>query len=188
VLAAWADKQKIPCYRGSVEDVLDRYYQAAKKAGADIVVRLTGDCPLLDPGVIDRAVSEYKKRGCDYLSTGRLTSTFPDGLDTEVFSFGILERAWKEAKIKSEREHVTPYVWKHPELFEVAAIDNDTDLSKERWTIDTAQDFGLIKKIIEWSDEHGSATDMASVMKTLASHPEWREMNSGIKRNEGYIE
>ncbi|MBI5221600.1 MAG: glycosyltransferase family protein, partial [Candidatus Magasanikbacteria bacterium] len=112
VLERWAQDQNIKYFRGSSDDVLDRYYQTALLSGANTVIRITGDCPLVDPRVIDMVLGEYQKGGFDYVCNTQ-PPTFPDGLDVEVFSFVSLEKTWKEAKLKSEREHVTPYIWKN---------------------------------------------------------------------------
>ena len=150
VLAEWAKNHGVKCYRGSMNDVLDRYYQTAKLAEADVVVRITGDCPLADCQVIDCVINEYLTEypKFDYVCNTQ-PPTFPDGLDTEVVSFVALEKAWQEARLSSEREHVTPYIWKHPEIFKIKNIFNDVDLSGLRWTLDTEEDFAFILLIIE---------------------------------------
>ena len=109
--AAFAGRYEVECYRGSESDVLDRYYQAAKSRGAEIVVRITADCPLIDAEVIDEVVRAFLAEPCDYASN-TLRATYPDGLDTEVFSFAALEKAWRQAQLATEREHVTPYLRK----------------------------------------------------------------------------
>ena len=114
-LTEFAEKLKVKSYAGSEDDVLDRYYQAAKKFGAENIVRITSDCPLIDPEIVDDIISYYLNNDFDYVSN-TISPTYPDGLDTEVFSFKALERAWKEAKKGFEREHVTPYINRHPEI------------------------------------------------------------------------
>lgn len=187
VLSAWANKNNVLCFRGSVNDVLDRYYQTALMAKADIVVRLTGDCPLLDPEVIDRVVLEYKNKAkeCAYVSNIH-PPTYPDGLDVEVFSFFALEKAIKEASFTSEREHVTPYIWKHPELFTQHNVTNSVDLSSHRWTLDTQDDFEFISKIIGACSVRKDIYGMEDILKVLDKHPEWAGINAQYKRNEGY--
>jgi spore coat polysaccharide biosynthesis protein SpsF (cytidylyltransferase family) len=183
-LADWAEKNGVPCYRGSANDVLDRYYEAAKQYGADVVVRITGDCPLADPAVIDRVVSAYQEGDCEYASN-TIQPTYPDGLDCEVFSFVALEKAWKEALLPSEREHATPYIWKHPELFRLKSVSCDTDYSAHRWTLDTPEDLVFLQHLVAACEAQGNC-DMASVLALEETHPEWREMNAMHTRNEGY--
>ena len=124
----------IACY-GSEEDVLDRYYHAARQRAATVVMRITADCPLIDPEVIDRCISHFLAGSYDYVSNIS-PPTFPDGLDVEVFSFASLERAWREARWQSEREHVTPYIRNHPELFRIGNVQSGEDYSHRRWTVD----------------------------------------------------
>ena len=141
-----------PCYRGSMYDVLDRYYQAARVFKAEVVVRITGDCPVVDPGLIDHTVAEFFASGADF-ATNRLPPpwkrTYPIGLDTEVASFPALERAWKEAKQPFEREHVMPYLYDEPGRFSTQLVNHDSDYGSLRWTVDTAEDLELVRKIIQ---------------------------------------
>lgn len=181
-LADLCEAKGVAVFRGALEDVLDRYCQAAKSAGAEHIVRITGDCPLIDPGVIDMVADEYVKRGCDYISTGRIASTYPDGMDTEIFSFAALERAWKEAKLPSEREHVTPYIWKHPGLFKIVELKNDRDLSHVRLTIDEPADYEVLKRIVA----EVAPLSMENMVKYLEEHPEVAAVNGSIMRDEGY--
>ncbi len=141
---------KIPFYRGSLNDVLDRYYQAARVFQADVIVRLTADCPLLDPGVIDHTVQEFFRVGVDFAANRLpppLGRTYPIGLDTEVCTFTALERAWREATLPYEREHVMPYLYSHPGRFRTLRVDHTPDYGSLRWTVDTAQDLELVRKI-----------------------------------------
>src|SRR3989344_7618105 len=117
-VAALGEACDVTVFRGDEEDVLDRYYRAAKEAGADIIVRVTGDCPLIDPAVVDEVVRHFRRANVDYT---KHPENYPEGLDTEVFSFAALERAWQNAQLPSEREHVTPFIRNHPELFRVDA-------------------------------------------------------------------
>lgn len=136
----------ISVYRGSESDVLDRYYQAARQAGADIVVRITGDCPLVDPALVDAAVAAFKAAGdVDYASNTD-PPTYPDGLDIEVFSFQALGTAWREARRPVEREHVTPYIREHAQ-FRVLRLRNAVDLSAERWTVDEPPDLEVVEAV-----------------------------------------
>ncbi|MRR14020.1 spore coat protein, partial [archaeon] len=121
----------VPCFRGNLDDVLDRYYQASVQHHADVIVRITGDCPLLDPGIVDTVVRTFLDGAYDYVSNV-LECTYPDGLDTEIFSRTSLEKAWNDAVLKSEREHVTAYIYKHPELFRLGSVMQKEDLSSMR--------------------------------------------------------
>lgn len=185
VLVDWAKKNKIKFFRGSSDDVLDRFYQAAAPIQADAIVRITGDCPLHDFQVIDKVIAEYVQGGYDYVSNSH-PPTYPDGLDVEVFSFQALKKAWSEAELKSEREHVTPYIWKHPDIFKIKNVVNVVDLSDQRWTLDTKEDWEFLKIIfqeIKIRKEYGHLSDVVAI---LQEHPEWLKINSQYKRNEGY--
>ncbi|PIR74165.1 MAG: hypothetical protein COU35_03855 [Candidatus Magasanikbacteria bacterium CG10_big_fil_rev_8_21_14_0_10_47_10] len=185
-LATWAEERGLTVYRGSEDDVLDRYYQAAKKVNADSVIRITGDCPFMDPAVIDRIVQEFQKGGYDYVANTQ-PATYPDGIDVEVFSFQALERAWNEAGLSSEREHVTPYIWKNPTLFAIGNIVHDADWSGYRWTLDTPEDLDFLRHVAAACKEAGGPCSMADIRALVDAHPQWRELNGMYERNEGYI-
>lgn len=173
-------------YAGSEEDVLDRYYQAVRQLGGEVVVRLTGDCPLLDPRVSARVLERFLKGDVDYASN-TLVPTFPDGLDTEVFSFAALERAWRESVLASEREHVTPYIWKNPSKFRLAGITDEVDRSGLRWTVDEAQDLEFVRAVYKHLYRDGEQPfGMDEVLALLETKPELKVMNTGFSRNEGY--
>jgi len=184
-IAELCEKIGIDYYRGSENDVLDRYYQAAKKFGFKNIIRITGDCPLIDPGVIDKVVELYEKENLDY-ATNIMPPTFPDGLDTEIFSFASLEKAWSEAKLKSNREHVTVYIWQHPDLFKQKHIKNEVDLSDKRWTLDNPEDYEFIKQV--YDNLYSSKPDFKTedILQFLKANPEIEKINQGIKRNEGF--
>lgn len=189
-VADLAEKAGVDFYRGSENDVLDRYYQAAKRFGAsDIIVRLTGDCPLIDPAVLDEAVDFYKKnkRKFDYVSNVH-PPTFPDGMDVEVFSFESLEKAWSSAKLPSEREHVSAYMANHPEIFRIGNLSYKKDLSDMRLTVDNEEDFILIKKIFQLLYKGNKNFNLKDVLNLFDSRPELLLINRHIKRNEGYSE
>lgn len=142
----------IKVYRGSEMDVLDRYYQAAKLANADIIVRITSDCPLIDPELIDELVQAHLDHKKDFTSN-IITRTYPDGQDVEVFNFAALERAWKESAAQSDREHVTYYIWKNSDLeggdfFSAFNIEHNKDLSAIRMTLDYPHDFTQLSHLI----------------------------------------
>jgi spore coat polysaccharide biosynthesis protein SpsF (cytidylyltransferase family) len=184
-LARWAKEHLVPFYRGSPSDVLDRYYQTAHLAAADVVVRITGDCPLIDPQIVDKVVNEFLESSCDYGSNAH-PPTFPDGLDTEVFTALALQRAWQSAKLPSEREHVTPYIWKHQDLFKTMNVTNDVDLSAMRWTLDTPEDFTFIKRVINACNTAKKIGYKDEIVELLNDHPDWQKINSDQVRNAGY--
>ena len=181
-IEAYCTQEGIKVFRGSLTDVLDRYYKTAEAYKAEHIARITSDCPLIDPVIIDRVATEYEKGTCDYISTGRITSTFPDGMDTEIFSFEALQSAWKEAKLPSEREHVTPFIWNHPERFRVIEMRNDRDLSSVRLTLDEERDYQVIKDIIS----NVANLSMESIVRYIEAHPEIAHINGSIIRDEGY--
>jgi spore coat polysaccharide biosynthesis protein SpsF len=171
-------------FAGSVEDVLDRTFRAARGAGADVVVRVTGDDPLKDPGVTDRAVRLLLTEEGDY-ATNTLVPTYPEGIDIEVMTLAALNRAWKEARLQSEREHVTPFIWKHPEIFRVANFTHTTDLSSLRWTVDYPEDLAFVRAVYDALYD-GSPFSMQDVLDLLVRRPELGRINTGIARNAGY--
>lgn len=133
------------CFPGSEDDVLDRYYQTASAAGADTIVRITGDCPLVDPELVDEIVRAFRTSAADYLSN-TVSPSYPDGLDVEVFSMAALAAAWSEAVEPFDREHVTPYLHRTAR-FRQASFSNNEDLSALRWTVDEAADFSVIESV-----------------------------------------
>ncbi len=184
IIAQYCGEIGIPFFRGSLDDVLDRYYQAARWYSADVIVRLTADCPLIDPGIIDRVVGVFQAGNYDYVSNIH-NPTYPDGLDTETFTLQAIERAWREATLKSEREHVTSYIWKHPNLFHLANVENDIDLSALRWTVDEPQDLEFVRRIYHYLGPT-SSFGMIEVLALLRKHPDLNGVNAEFERNEGY--
>jgi spore coat polysaccharide biosynthesis protein SpsF len=180
-----AQKEGLDFYRGSEDDVLDRYYHSAKKYNVKHIMRLTADCPLIQPDICDSIANAYFESNVDYIRTGK---TFAEGLDCEIFSFSALEKAWKNAQLKSEREHVTLYIRNHPELFAIKTVENGTDDSKYRITVDQEEDFLVIKAIIEnlynGNDKYIKIED---IKLFLESNPEIFAMNSNVVRNEGLL-
>jgi spore coat polysaccharide biosynthesis protein SpsF len=171
-----------PFCRGSEDDVLDRYYKTAREHAADVVVRITSDCPVIDPDVIDLTVGEFLRwqPDCDYVSNGEPPRPFPRGLDVEVMHFRTLERAWRDAADPSCREHVTLYVYRNPEKFRVAPVLANRDYSSERWTVDAPEDRDLVVKLFEHfgHDRFG----WRDILAAVAEHPEWSEINRRIKQ------
>ena len=169
--------------RGCEEDVLDRYYQVALSYSADIVVRITSDCPLIDVSVIDKVVQEFLSRypDVDFVSNC-IQRTYPRGLDVEVMSFDALSRAWKEDDNPAWREHVTEYVLHNPKKFKIRNIANATDYSYMRWTVDTVEDLAFIRKIYDYFKD--DTFNWREVLDLLIDHPEWLEINRDIQQKE----
>ena len=169
-------------FRGSEPDVLDRYYQSAKPLEPTTVVRITGDCPIIDPQLVDEVIGLYQENNVDYASNAE-PPTFPDGLDTEVFSFTALEMAHEQATKSFEREHVTPFIRTNGQ-FQRLNYTNKTDLSGERWTVDDPADFVVIENVI---NHFAPDLDFSwqQVIELKQSNPELFEANRGIRRNEG---
>lgn len=176
-------EHKVSYFTGSEDDVLDRYLKAARKFSGDIIVRLTGDCPLMDPRVVDQAIDQFLEHypSYDYVSNA-IKRTFPRGLDVEVFKRRVLEQAHQKAYFTEEREHVTPYIWRHPEIFHLGNIFYKEDYSRHRWTLDTQEDFDLIKLIVEHFWDTNPHFTMEEVLALLDQHPEWVEINSRVKQ------
>lgn len=172
----------IPCFRGDPLDVLDRYYQAAVRFGAETIVRLTGDCPLIDPQEIDRTVRAFFASGVDF-AANRLPPpwkrTTPIGMDTEVVTFTALARAWREADAKYAREHVMPFFYEQDDRFKVLLVDHDPDLSRYRLTVDTPEDLALIREIFNHFDGSNSFS-LGEVIELLETRPELLAINAHV--------
>jgi spore coat polysaccharide biosynthesis protein SpsF (cytidylyltransferase family) len=174
----------VSCYRGSLDDVLDRYYRAAILFGGETIVRITGDCPLFDPELADRIIERHKEEGDDYTSN-TIEPTYPDGLDVEVMKFESLSRAWNDARKLSEREHVTLYIYTHPELFKLGSYKGKIDYSRLRWTVDEPEDFCFIRDVYEMLYPQKREFTSDDVHALLRKCPELTALNSKYKRNEG---
>jgi spore coat polysaccharide biosynthesis protein SpsF len=185
VLLDIAENEGIIGFTGDIEDVLNRHYQCAQKISADPIIRITSDCPVIDPCIIEEMLQFFLKNDFDYVSNIH-PATYPDGLDVEIFSFETLEKTVLNAKLNSEREHVTPYIEKHPELFKIYNFENNTDLSQIRLTVDQKEDLELIQKIYSmFSPKNDFGYE--DIMKLLSKHSELLKINSKYKRNEGYL-
>lgn len=174
----------VTCFRGQLNDVLDRFYHCALGAGADHVVRLTGDCPLADPALIAELVDFYLARDVDYASNCRPPS-LPDGLDAEIFTFKALAEAWSEAGDPHAREHVVPFIVRQPNRFSAANWTYTEDLSNLRWTVDEPEDLAFVTKVYESLFPAKADFSMADVLALLRRHPELSQMNGGFERNQG---
>jgi spore coat polysaccharide biosynthesis protein SpsF len=183
LIADFCKDNKLNAYRGSQEDVLDRYYQTAKAYKADLIIRITADCPLIDPCVIDKAIERYleNKEKVDYVSN-TLERTYPRGMDVEVFSFGVLEKAWQKAKKQYEREHVTPYIYENPDEFNLSCIKNENDLSYLRLTVDEEKDLELVRKIYKMLYKENDIFYLEDVIKLLKENPELELINEEVKQ------
>lgn len=177
-------REGIKCFRGSELDVLDRFYQAAKAHSADVVIRTTADCPLIDADVIDKIITRFERGDCDYASNV-IRYTYPDGLDTEVFSFEALERAWREASKPSEREHVTPYL--RTSHFRNVNVESELPITAEnfRWTVDYPEDLQFVRKVYD-SFSGRTAFGYEEVLELLKERPDLAILQPQIIANEGY--
>lgn len=179
VVVAQCQKEGVSYFRGNEEDVLDRYVKAAEPLNIDTIVRITADCPLIDPQVIDDTIAFYFAQKVDYASNS-LVPSFPRGMDTEVFSLKALQRAAQEAHLPAEREHVTLYLYRHPERFRLASYRYPTDQSHYRLTVDTPEDLQLVAKILENLYPADPNFDLPKILHLLKLHPEWAEINRHI--------
>ncbi len=181
---AWCQSENLSCYRGSLFDVLDRYYQAGLLHTADVVVRITADCPAIDPNIVDEVVHGFLAGGYEFYG---LAGEFPDGLDCTVFAFSALARAWREAVLPSEREHVGPYIEKHPEIFKSGSLEKFSGLSRYRWTLDEPRDYEFLCIVFSRLYRHGEIFLAEDILALLKTEPELMQLNSDILRNEGYL-
>jgi spore coat polysaccharide biosynthesis protein SpsF len=172
------------CFRGSLDDVLDRFYQAAVQHSADRVVRLTGDCPLADPELIDAVVDFLGQGSFDFVSNA-VEPTFPDGLDAAAFRMELLQEAWREATLPSDREHVTLFMRRNSERYRIGSYKGSVDLSHLRWTVDEPQDFDFVRCVYERLYPHNRRFGTSDILALLKSEPELLRLNAGFERNEG---
>ena len=181
-IATFCKKNNIAFFRGSENDVLSRYYEASVEYKADIIVRLTADCPLIDPAVIDMTIGLFTKNSLDYSvnTVPPATSCFPDGSDVEVFSIQALERANQEATSKEDREHVTFYFWKSEEkdTFKIAQLGNHENWSKYRFTVDYPEDYEVVLKIDQELKKRNQFGTLEEIINILKEHPEIVDLNS----------
>ena len=176
----------IRCFRGSEEDVLERFYRASLEYKAEVIIRITADDPLKDPAIIDEIYQKFNTGNYDYASN-TIIPTFPEGIDTEIFSAAALNRAYKEATLASEREHVTPYIWKNQQLFNCINVECDRDYSKLRWTLDYAEDWIFIQQVYEELYSSRTVFTMQDVISLVEKKPWIALFNNDIVRNEGYF-
>jgi glutamate-1-semialdehyde 2,1-aminomutase/spore coat polysaccharide biosynthesis protein SpsF len=177
-------ENEIDCFRGSLDDVLDRFYRAALPFKPDHVVRLTGDCPLTDPGLIDEVVESHLRTGADFTNNA-LEPTFPDGLDVEVVRFESLAAAWREASALPDREHVTPFIEARPARFKTNSFKNGVDFSAMRWTVDEPEDLVFVRQVYGALLDRKADFDRHDVLALLERDPSLLEINRKFERNEG---
>lgn len=170
-------KCSVAVFRGDQDDVLDRYFKAAKYTNAEIVVRITSDCPLIDSEIVDKTIQAFMDQSPDYASN-TIVRTYPRGLDTEVISMHALRRAWQEARRPYEREHVTPFIIEHPEEFVLLPVAGDQDYSAHRWTVDTPEDFEFVQAI--YNRLQGKEFSWHDVLDVLAREPRLLALNRAV--------
>lgn len=180
-IAALCSQLGMPCHRGSEHDVLSRYADAARLHGADTVVRITSDCPLIDPALIDRVIAAYEEGDSDYVSN-MLPPTWPYGMAVEVFSATALAQAHAEATQAAEREHVTPFIYWHPERYRLRNVASPVDLSQHRWTVDTPEDYALVGRLFDHLMPNHPQFTQADVLALLDQHPDWIAINQHIQQ------
>ena len=184
-LADLARSSGVFCFRGDENDVLGRYYGAAKLFGAEVVVRVTADCPLIDPRIVDRVIRYYLDHAdrFDYVSNV-IKRTYPRGLDTEVVPFTVLEKLVGMELEPRYREHVTAYLYQHPAKFRLGSVGYSQDASGHRWTVDTPQDFELIRRMLEELYEDNPLFSLEDALALLQRHPGWSQLNAEINQKE----
>ena len=184
IIEQTAENLGIQCFRGNSDDVLDRYYNCAKEFEIDNIVRITSDCPLIDPEIIDEVIRKYKSENYDYF-TNTLIRTYPIGTDVEIFSFEILEKTWYNATLPSEREHVTPFIRNKKMNFRIGNLENKKKLDHLRWTLDRQKDLDLIREIITKINKNPIL--MNDILDLFSTEPQLIKINENISQDEGII-
>ena len=188
VITEFCEQNQISCFRGSENDVLSRYYECSREYKVDIIVRLTADCPLIDPRVIDEVVKIYLENDYDFVANTAPPEgfTYPEGMDVEVFSFKLLERAMREAEKPSEREHVTHFFWQNPQFFSTYRIDLEKDFSSYRLTVDYPEDLDVTESVICGLYPKDPIFSMHDMIRFLDANPVIKEKNSCFGPNIGW--
>lgn len=184
IIVNFCKERKIDYFRGDSQNVLDRYYKCAKKFSLSTIVRITSDAPLIDPIIVDQVIKKFESMTFDYVCNTQ-PRTFPQGTETEIFSFSALEKIWHKAKLPSELEHVTPYFYTHPQEFRILNIENSENLSNFRWCIDKENDLELIRIIVK--NIKKSPILMADILKFFKEEPKFLNLNKDHIINEGYF-
>lgn len=180
-IAALCAQLGVPCHRGSEHDVLSRYADAARLHGADVVVRITSDCPLIHPALVDQVIAAYEEGDSDYVSN-MLPPTWPYGMAVEVFSAEALQQAHAEATQPAEREHVTPFLYWHPERYRLRNVASPVDLSHHRWTVDTPEDYELVRRLFETLHPINPEFTQDHILTLLDAHPDWMTLNQHVQQ------
>lgn len=184
-ISEMAEKYDFPCYAGKEEDLLDRFYQTAKMFNASAIVRITADCPLVDPALVDKVINVFLKNKYDYVSNARPTPSLPHGMDAEIFSFSLLERLWREIGNAVEREWFTPVISNNPDKYSIFCIKNDIDLSYLRLTVDYPEDLELVRFIYSRLYAEGRAFSLDDVLALASSNKGMFEINKKYNEKEG---
>ena len=182
IIVKYLKKIGVKYHRGSSEDVLDRYYQCAKKFSFSAIVRIPADKPFIDPEFVDSIIKKFRIEHFDYISTF-LPPTFPIGSEVEIFSFDCLEKTWKNANLPSEREHVTPYIYNNKNKFKILNIKNDKDESNLRWAVDRKEDYELALKIVTNIEKRPIL--MKDIINLFEINPELAKISNSIDKDEG---
>lgn len=182
----WCKENNVHCFRGSEENVLNRYYSASEAFPSDYVVRITADDPFKEPKVIDAVITKLIEEGYDHV-TNNLPPSFPEGLDCEAFKKSALDRSEKEAETAFEREHVTQYIYHHPEIFKIGNVSNPENLSYLRWTVDKDVDFEMVKAVYAHRNPANKGILlMDEILELLKANPEIEKINSEVERSAMY--
>lgn len=180
ILAEYCAGENIPLFRGSEDDVLDRYVQASRQADADVVMRITADCPFLDPRLSAKVLDlMLANPDCDY-ADNITPVTYPKGLDTQVVRRTTLERLWEQCDEPEDREHVLAYIRKHPEAFTTMAVNSPVDYSAHRWTLDRAEDYKMLSMLARELKQQGLFGYHEEILRILDEHAEIREINAHL--------
>ena len=184
ILVNFCKANEIKCFRGSENDVLDRYHECAKKFSVDTIVRITSDCPLIDPKIVDDVIEFYSKNSYDYVNNF-FKRTYPYGNDIEIFSFDILNKVWNKATKQFEREHVTPYIYNNPDAFSIGWIENKNNLSNFHWTVDRKEDLIFVQEIFKKISKR--PIFLEDIINTINEDPSILEINKNTNPNEKYL-
>jgi spore coat polysaccharide biosynthesis protein SpsF (cytidylyltransferase family) len=182
-IANYSKNLGIDFFRGSSEDVLDRYYQCAKEYSVSTIVRIPSDKPLIDPEIVDNVINRFKNNSYDYITNFLPNSTFPSGSEVEIFSINALEKVWKKAKLPSEREHVTSYFSNHEDEFKITHIENSENLSHLRWAVDRIEDLDLVRLIVSKIKKRPVLMD--DIIELFRKEPNLIEINKNVNKKEG---
>lgn len=178
-IVAFCREHAVSCFRGSESDVLDRYYQAARERETDVIIRITSDCPLIDPEIVDKTVRAFLEEGPDYASN-TCVRTYPRGLDTEVMTFAALQLAWTSANHPYQRSHVTPYIYENPRKFKILSVTGNQDDSAYRWTVDTPEDLEFVRAV--YSRFRHDSFSWSDALKLMEREPQLAEINREVEQ------